>query len=101
MRRPRMELVIDELVLQGYSQSEGRDIATAAEAELSRLLTDQPIQDFQKSGIEILDGISVDLSARSRPALVGAELGQALYRSVMGTTAASCAAREGDKGRVP
>jgi len=81
MRRPNIELHIEELVLHGFAPGDRHRIGEAVERELQRLFAEQgaPLSLMQGGAMEHLDGGSFGVAVGSRAEVVGAQLAQAVY----------------------
>lgn len=82
MRRPHVELSIDELVLEGFAPSDRHRIGDAVERHLALLLAegagaaDALTHD---ADIESFDAGSFDAAPDSAPDAIGARVAQAIY----------------------
>lgn len=85
-----VELHIDELVLHGFAPADRYRIAEALERELTRLLG---AGELAGAGTDVsserLDGGSFAVAPGMRPAQIGAEAAQAVYRSVLAQNSAA------------
>ncbi len=81
----RIDLHIDELVLEGIDPRDRQKIATALERELARLLRERSIPALLQSSreIESIDAGAVELSARMGAEGLGAQAGRAVYRGMV------------------
>ncbi|MBN1428162.1 MAG: hypothetical protein JXB07_07245 [Anaerolineae bacterium] len=81
---PRVELVVDDLVLIGCSASERYAIGDAFSSELERMLSGADSrQTFQHSAeLPALDAGSIAVSSQRRPGSIGAQVAQAVYGSL-------------------
>ena len=79
----RVELRIDQLVLEGVERADAPAIAAALERELGRLLAAEP---GWGSGVsrDRIDAGAIDLPGRGSPELLGARIAQAVHRGMMG-----------------
>ncbi len=79
--RPRVELYIEELVLEGFSPGDRYRIGEAVEAELARLLGERGVPRSIKSGGEIdsINGGSFVVSPNSKAEKVGGQVAKAVY----------------------
>lgn len=79
--RPRVELHIEELVLEGFSPGDRYRIGAAVEAELARLLEERGVPGSLKSGREIegINGGSFEVAPGSRAETVGSQVAKAVY----------------------
>jgi hypothetical protein len=84
MKPTNIELHIEELVLHGFEPGDRHRIADAVERELDRLFTQQGAQSQLALSNEIghLDAGAFEVTAGSRPEMIGAQVAQALYRRV-------------------
>jgi hypothetical protein len=75
---------IDELVLHGFARADRHRIAHALELELTRLISDGPLQGFGKSAsiFERVDGGAFQLKAGAKPEAAGTEIARAVFRSL-------------------
>jgi hypothetical protein len=81
--RPRVEIVIDELVLHGYSPAERYAIGDSLSRELERLVMEQPFQPHESVDIPMLKAAPVNLPASSKPDLVGSQVAQSVYKGLI------------------
>ena len=77
--RPRVEIVIDELVLHGYSPAERYTIGNSLSRELERLVMEQGFQPHESMDIPMLRAAPINLPANSKPGQVGSHVAQAVY----------------------
>lgn len=79
--KPRIELHIEELVLEGFSPRDRHRIGEAVEAELTRLLEERGVPGSIKSGgeIESINGGSFEVAPGSRAEKVGSQVAKAVY----------------------
>jgi hypothetical protein len=79
-----IEVHIDELVLQGFAPGLRRDIATAVEHALVRLLTGQGLPPLlaQSYVAPRLDGGSFKVTADANSEAIGRQVAQAVYRGL-------------------
>jgi hypothetical protein len=80
--RPRVEIVIDELVLHGYSPAERYAIGDSLSRELERLVMEQPFQPHESVDIPMLRTAPVNLPANAKSEMVGSQAAQAVYRGL-------------------
>jgi hypothetical protein len=81
---PRVELVVDELLLTGFPASERHAIGDTFSCELEGMLSGaDPRVTFQHSAeLPTLDAGSIALPWQHRPGSVGAQVAQAVYGSL-------------------
>ncbi len=81
---PWVELVVDDLVLIGFSASERYAIGDAFSRELERVLSGaDPRVTFRNSAeLPALDAGSVALPSQHRPGSVGSQVARAVYNSL-------------------
>jgi hypothetical protein len=77
--RPRVEIVIDELILHGFSYAERYAIGDSLSQELERLVEAQGFQAGQNAVVPVLKPAPVILPANAKPAHVGSQVAQAIY----------------------
>ncbi len=79
--RPRVELHIEELVLEGFPAGDRYRIGDAVERELARLLEVRGVPgNFSRAGeIERIDGGSFEVARGSRAEWVGVQVARAAY----------------------
>ncbi len=81
-----IELHIERLVLEGLplSAAQGRLVQAAAEAELSRLLTENGLASAWLAGgaVPALNASPIQLTAGSSPAQVGRQIAQSVYGGI-------------------
>jgi hypothetical protein len=79
-----IELVIDELVLQGFERTDSRPIGQAIQDELMRLLTEAEIPSpFTRSHeIRHLDAGSTVVTHGAASSVVGNQVAQAVYKGI-------------------
>lgn len=77
--RPRVEIVIDELVLHGYSPAERYTIGDSLSRELERLVMEQGFQPHESLDIPMLKAAPVYLPVNSKPDQVGSHVAQVVY----------------------
>ena len=82
--RPDVELHIEELVLRGFAPGYRDRIAEAIQQELNRLFTDESLPSCVTESRDIprFDGGSFHVTSGAGPKTIGAQLGQAIYKSV-------------------
>jgi hypothetical protein len=81
--RPRVEIVIDELVLHGYSPAERYAIGDSLSRELERLVMEQGFQPHESVDIPMLRTAPVNLPANSRSVQVGSHVAQSVYKGLI------------------
>ena len=74
--RPRIDVHVEELVLDGFDRHDGDAVARALEAELARLLGDRVPQ---LRSVDSVDGGSVEAPARGGEAALGASVARGVY----------------------
>lgn len=76
-----VELHIEELMLQGFADVEGRRVGDAVERELARLLNEQGAPPAIRGGGEVarLDGGAFEVQPGSDPETIGVSLARAIY----------------------
>jgi hypothetical protein len=77
--RPRVEIVIDELILHGFSPAERYAIGDSLALELERLITDQGFQAYENVDTPVLKAAPVMLQANAKSNTVGSQVAQAVY----------------------
>jgi hypothetical protein len=77
--RPRVEIVIDELILHGFSPAERYAIGDSLSQELERLVVEQGFQAHQNVDIPVLKAAPVKLQPNEKSDYVGAQVAQAVY----------------------
>ena len=84
MKPARIELHIEELVLHGFAPGDRYRIGDALERELARLFAEQGRLPslVQGSGIERLDGETLEMKPGSRAEVIGVQVAQAVYRGL-------------------
>jgi len=82
-RRPRVEILIDELVLHGFSSADRYAVGEALQQELGRLVAD--------TGTDVLSGLqdasrlraeNIQLTAGARPDATGRQVAGAVHASL-------------------
>jgi hypothetical protein len=81
MKRPNVELYIEELVLHGFMPGERHHIGEAVERELTRLFAEQgaPPQLSVSSRTARMDVGAFEVSPGSKPEAIGTQVAQTLY----------------------
>jgi hypothetical protein len=84
VKRPNVELHIEELVLHGFAPGDRQAITAAIEAELGRLLAIEGLPASFEGGASIgtLDAGSFEAGASERPSALGARVGRSVYQSL-------------------
>jgi hypothetical protein len=77
--RPRVEIVIDELVLHGFSPADRYTIGDSLSRELEWLVMEQGFQPHESVDVPLLKAAPVNLATNSKPDQVGAHVAQAVY----------------------
>ncbi len=79
--RPRIELHIEELVLEGFPPGDRHRIGVAVEAELTRLLEERGVPETLNSSglIEGINGGSFEVAPGSRAERIGSQVARAVY----------------------
>jgi hypothetical protein len=80
--KPRVEIMIDELVLHGFSPTERYAVGDSLSQELERLIMDQGFQAHGNLDIPSLRTAPVNLPQRSKPDLVGSRVAEAVYKGL-------------------
>jgi hypothetical protein len=80
----RIGLHVDELVLHGFSPLDGRRIADAVQAELTRLLAEQglPQSLMRRVAVDFIDAGEVRMPAAGSARGIGSRLAGGLYRGL-------------------
>jgi hypothetical protein len=75
---------IERLVLDGLpmNRTQGALVQVAVETELARLLAEQGLSDSSASAVPHLSASSIQITRDSRPAQLGHQIAQAVYRSL-------------------
>jgi hypothetical protein len=81
MKRPNVEIHIEELILRGMPPGSKRGLAEAIEAEVRRLIEEGGLPPglANVSGPLHLPGGTFEVDARSKPAAIGAEVARGLH----------------------
>ena len=84
MRSKNIELRIEELILDGFEESDRHVIGEAVEHELTRLFTEHGVPPSLKNGgrIDSLDGGAFEMTPGLRAEVIGARLAHAVYRGI-------------------
>ncbi len=77
--RPRVEIVIDELILHGFSPAERYAIGDSLSQELERLVVEQGFQAHQNADIPVLKAAPVKLQPDAKSDQVGSQVAQAVF----------------------
>ena len=80
--RPRVEIVIDDLVLHGFSPADRYTIGDSLSRELERLVMEQGFQPHESVDVPMLKAAPVNLSANSKSAQVGSQVAQSVYKGI-------------------
>jgi hypothetical protein len=82
--RPRFELHIKELVLEGFSPGDRYRIGEGLQMELTRLLEERGVPGSLSSSreIEMVKGGSFEVAPGSRAERIGAQVARAVYRGL-------------------
>jgi hypothetical protein len=80
MKRPNVEIHIEELILRGMPPGSKRGLAEAIEAEVRRLIEEGGLPPGWSAGPLHLPGGQFEVDARSKPAAIGAQVAQGLHR---------------------
>ena len=80
--RPRVEVVIDELILHGFSPAERYTIGDSLSQELERLILDQGYQTHENVEIPVLRAAPVTLPSNAKSDLVGSQVAKAVHTSL-------------------
>jgi hypothetical protein len=81
--RPRVEIVIDELILHGFSPAERYAIGDSLSQELERLIVDQGYQAYENVDIPALRTAPVKLQPNATPGMVGSQVANAVHSSLV------------------
>jgi hypothetical protein len=78
---PDLELYIEELVLHGFAARDRDRISAALQQELTRLFTEQGIPPTLTQGGQIaqLNGGTFNITAGTRPDIIGTQIAQSIY----------------------
>lgn len=79
MRRPDIELHIDELVLHGFDPKDRHRIGDAVQSELARLLAERGLRTAKPFDRPFVSAGSVTLPRDARARAVGARVARALF----------------------
>lgn len=82
--RTQVEIVIDELVLHGFSPAERYRIGDSLSLELERLVMDQGLQVHESMDIPSLRAAPVQMPPGSKPDLLGARVAEAVFKRLPG-----------------
>jgi hypothetical protein len=76
----QIDIYIDELVLHGFERGDRYRIASAIEAEIARLLTEQglPFAPAHDHSAEVLDAGQFDMT-KAKPESVGSQVAQKIH----------------------
>jgi hypothetical protein len=83
-QKSEINLHIEELVLHGFAPRDRHGIREAVEAELMRLISEQPFFSNLPKNIsrERVDGGSFRLALPAKPAAVGAQIAKAVHGGI-------------------
>ncbi|HYO14003.1 MAG TPA: hypothetical protein VE685_12480 [Thermoanaerobaculia bacterium] len=86
MKRPNLEIHIEELILRGMPPGSKRGLAEAIEAEVRRLIQEGGMPPgWENAGGSLrLPGGRFDVDPMSKPAAIGAQVAQGLHRGWSG-----------------
>lgn len=78
---PNLQLHIEELILHGFAARDRDRISAAIQQELTRLFTEQGIPPTLAQGGQIaqLNGGTFNVTAGTRPDIVGTQIAQSIY----------------------
>jgi hypothetical protein len=79
VRRPEIELHIDELVLHGFDPRDRHRIGDAVQSELTRLLAERGLRTAQPFDRAVVSAGSVTLPRNAQPRAVGSRVARALF----------------------
>jgi hypothetical protein len=84
MSWPQIDLHIDELVLRGFTPSDRFQIAEALQSELTRLLAEHSRHETLPRSLTIdrIQTASFKVARNTKPAAIGAQVAQSVYRQV-------------------
>jgi hypothetical protein len=77
--RPHVEIVIDGLILHGFSPAERYAIGDSLSLELERLITDQGFQARENVDIPVFKTAPIKLQSNAKSDYVGTQVAQAVY----------------------
>ena len=80
MKPPTIHLHIEELNLIGFPATHRHHIGDAVKQELARLLTDNSLAEW--SNADVLDGGSFIAAPESKPAAIGTQIANSVFRAV-------------------
>lgn len=82
--KKQIEINIDELVLHGFTPSDGRSIGEALQPALMQAFNDQPVAGTlnQSADIHFVDGGSFTVKQNSRPAQVVSAISNSIHASL-------------------
>lgn len=80
----KVQLHIEELILQGFEAVDRRYISAAVETELTRLFLEQGVPSTLAVGgaIARLQGDSFTITPDAKPGQIGAQVAQAIYKGM-------------------
>jgi len=82
MTPPRLEIVIDELILTGFPRADRYRIAEAIQARLTEHFTANPPAAGALQSADHVDAGAFPARPGAKPAAIGAAAAQAIHRSV-------------------
>jgi hypothetical protein len=77
--RPRVEIVIDELILHGFSPAEKYAIGDSLSQELERLIVVQGYPAHENIDMPVFKTAPVKLQPNAKPNRIGSQVAQVLY----------------------
>jgi hypothetical protein len=77
--RPRVEILIDELILHGFSPAERYAIGDSLSQELERLILDQGYQARENVEIPVFKTAPIKLHPDAKSDTIGTQVAQAVY----------------------
>jgi hypothetical protein len=85
MKNPRVEILIDELVLHGFSPSDRDAIGAALQQELGRLAADGRLGGLAAArDVDVLRAPQAVIAPQARPAVVGAQVARSVFGGLSG-----------------
>ncbi len=83
MKQP-VEINIDELILHGFSDREGREIEASVKLELARIFMGNGIPEGIKNGGRLHDihNGPIRISQKSRPKSIGKQVAETIYNGL-------------------
>jgi len=79
MKRARVELIIDELVLHGFSPGDRRAIGDAVQSQLETLLAEQAIAPARDISIDRLAAQQAIVAPGAKAQTIGSKIGRAIH----------------------